>query len=260
MDSLTQLITVAVTMGLVSNLHCIGMCGPISMALPLNRKNTFTTATGVGVYTLGRSLGYGVLGVIVGVIGYSAQLVGALQILSIVSGVLLLLFAWKNYYNNIPQFSFLNKWVSQKMSQIFKNNNDKGRNKRLGSFGFINAFLPCGMVYFALFTALTSGNVAHSVTFMILFGMATLPGFLGVALLKNQLHKIRLINNKIVIASFVSIIGVVMILRGLNLDIPMISPKMEVVQNKNTKVQEEVVLSCCQKKGNCSIEKETITD
>ncbi len=237
-------------MGLVANFHCIGMCGPIALALPLDRKNAFTTSTGIFIYTAGRSIGYGLLGILIGIIGYSANLIGALQGLSIVSGVVILLFAWKNYYNNIPKLSFLNKWVSKQMGVIFKNKSEKGRNRRLGTFGFINAFLPCGMVYFALLSALNSGSLANSVLFMIVFGLGTLPGFLGIAFLKNQAYKLKFANNKIIVASFVSLIGIAIILRGLNLDIPYISPKMEIVQNIENEA-DEAVLSCCSKKEVC---------
>ena len=257
MDTINHPFLLAITMGLLANLHCIGMCGPIALALPLNRKSSFTISSGILFYTLGRSLGYALLGLLVGFIGFSANLAGVLQILSIVSGGLILLFAWKGYYNKAPKLRFLNNWISKSMGAIFKNKSEKGRNKRLGSFGFVNAFLPCGMVYIALLSAMNSGSIKNAAIFMILFGLGTLPGFLGIAFLKNHLFKFKFVNNKIIVASLVSIIGVAIILRGLNLDIPYISPKMEFVQSTdNSHNKEEAVLSCCSKKETCSTEEE----
>ena len=99
MGELITLVVAAFSLGLVTNLHCIGMCGPIAMALPLNRKSQWTAAGGITSYSIGRSLGYAVLGVVVGLIGVSATLLGVLQWISIVSGVLIVVFAWGHFYN-----------------------------------------------------------------------------------------------------------------------------------------------------------------
>jgi len=259
MDSLINIILIASGLGLLSNLHCIGMCGPISLALPLDRTNHWTASLGIGLYTLGRSIGYALLGLIVGVIGVSADLFGVLQWLSIASGVLIVLFAWSAYYKKNLQIGVVNRWVSKSMSRIFQNKSKEGRNKRLTAFGFVNAFLPCGMVYVALLSAINTGSMVNSALFMMIFGISTLPGFLVLALVKNKLFEWNFLSKKIVVASFVSLVGVVIILRGMNLGIPYISPKMEMMQKMHNKtaVEEEVTVSCCSKtssQSNCSSE------
>jgi sulfite exporter TauE/SafE len=232
------------------------MCGPISLALPLDRSNHWTTSLGIVLYTLGRSLGYALLGLIVGLIGVSADLFGALQWLSIASGILIVVFAWSAYYKKSLQIGAVNRWVSQSMSRIFKNKSKEGRNKRLTAFGFVNAFLPCGMVYVALLSAINTGSMANSALFMIVFGIGTLPGFLALGLIKNKLFEWNFLSKKIVVASFVSLVGVVIILRGMNLGIPYISPKMEMMQKmQGESMQEEATISCCSKTSspsNCS--------
>ena len=246
------------SLGLVANLHCIGMCGPISLALPLNRKNSFSASFGIIVYTFGRSLGYASLGVIIGLIGMSANLIGALQWLSIISGVLIILFAWKSYYNFSPQLGKLNSFISKFMGKIFKNKNQKGRNGRLFSFGVINAFLPCGMVYVALLSAMNTGSIYNSTLFMVFFGLGTIPGFIALALLKNKLFSWRFLSKKIVVASLVSIIGVFILLRGMNLGIPLVSPTMKMVSDKTleNKKSSDAIVSCCSPKDSDKICKE----
>ena len=249
-----NIIVMGLGLGLVTNFHCVGMCGPISMALPINRKNNFTASFGILIYTIGRSLGYALLGIGVGIIGVSAELFGVLQILSIITGVFIILFAWGAYFKNNIKIDFINKWISRSMGRIFKDKRPEGKNKRLLMFGFINAFLPCGMVYVALLSALNAGSMEGSALFMIFFGLGTLPGFLVLALLKNRFTAWSFLSNKIVIASLISIVGLAIVLRGLNLGIPYISPKMEMVEKMigNEKVK-EVEVSCCSKKGteNC---------
>ena len=248
MDSIGGILVIALSLGLIANLHCIGMCGPISLALPLNRKNAFTAILGILIYTFGRSMGYASLGLIIGFIGLSADLIGALQWLSIISGILIILFAWKSYYNQAPQLGKLNAFISKSMGKIFKAKSDKGKNKRLLSFGIINAFLPCGMVYVALLSAMNTGSISNSALFMIFFGLGTAPGFIVLALLKDKIFRWNFLSKKIVVASLVSLVGLAILLRGMNLGIPYISPKMELATNaNNTKSDEEIIVSCCSK-------------
>ena len=254
MDSLINLFILSFGLGLLSNFHCIGMCGPIALALPLNRTTNWTASLGVFLYTFGRSLGYAILGLIVGFIGVSADLFGILQWLSIVSGVLIIIFAWSAYFKNAFNLGFVNRWVSKSMGKIFKNKANKGRNKRLTTFGFVNAFLPCGMVYVALLSALNTGSMVNSSLFMVFFGLGTLPGFLVLALLKNRLFSWNFLSKKVVIASLVSVVGLAIVLRGMNLGIPYISPKLEMVQKmEGESSEEEMTMSCCSSsKKECS--------
>lgn len=256
MGEIITLVIAAFSLGLVTNLHCIGMCGPIAMALPLNRKSQITIAGGITSYSIGRSLGYASLGVIVGLIGVSATLLGVLQWISIISGILIVVFAWGHFYNFSSGGSFIHKWVMKAMSRLLKNKSKKSNPSRLLGIGLINAFLPCGMVYVALLGALNAGNLANSTLFMFVFGIGTLPGFIFLGALKDSFAKLAFFNKRVVLASLVSIVGVFMILRGLNLGIPYISPKMEMVMAKHDKnkphainedLKVEAKMSCCSK-------------
>src|SRR5690554_435655 len=80
----------AVILGLVSSLHCVGMCGPIAMMLPVDRQNKARKTLQIILYHLGRLLSYGFLGLIFGLIGRSLYLAGIQQQLSIVIGILII--------------------------------------------------------------------------------------------------------------------------------------------------------------------------
>ncbi|MEX1190480.1 MAG: sulfite exporter TauE/SafE family protein [Brumimicrobium sp.] len=261
MGEIATIVLTAFSLGLVTNLHCIGMCGPIAMALPLNRKNKWSIAGGVTSYSLGRSLGYATLGVIVGLIGVSAKLLGTLQWISIVSGILIVVFAWGHFYNISKKSNILNKWIMRAMSRLLKNRSKKTASSRLIGIGLINAFLPCGMVYIALITALNTGNLANSTLFMFVFGLGTLPGFLFLGNLKDFFSRMAFFNKRVVLASLISIVGLFMVLRGMNLGIPYISPKMEMMTAKSNSDSDknptiEAKMSCCSEKNTASCEKE----
>ena len=93
------------------------------------------------------------------------------------------------------------------------------------TIGFLNGFLPCGLVYMALLGAIASGDPATGALYMMIFGLGTVPlmtatvyfGSLLKGSLRQQIRK--------VIPVFIVIIGVLFILRGMGLGIPYISPK-----------------------------------
>jgi sulfite exporter TauE/SafE len=240
---MTELILIALSFGLVSNLHCLGMCGPIALALPLDHSSNLSKVKGIAFYSLGRSIGYSVLGVIVGLIGLSADLLGILKWLSIISGILIIIFAWRGYFNVGIGNNYFSRLIQGFMRRFLKNKSKKG-NSSLLSFGFVNAFLPCGVVYAALITAMNFGSVWGAVVFMFVFGIGTSPGFFAIAVLK--IFKSPFMGKKVIIASLVSIVGLALIVRGMNLDIPYISPKQEITVNEETN-KEEASFSCCSK-------------
>src|SRR5690554_7144146 len=120
MDSLIGIVFYSLSLGLATSLYCIGMCGPIAMALPLIRASKLTVAGGITSYSIGRSLGYTLMGVVVGIIGLSAAMLGALQWLSIVSGILIIFFAWGAYYKTGLKSTWINKKVMRAMSKFLK--------------------------------------------------------------------------------------------------------------------------------------------
>ena len=167
-------------LGLTSSLHCIGMCGPIAMAIPVNRKNNWTILSGVLQYNLGRVLTYAILGLLVGSIGLTVESFGILQWLSIISGVLLILYAWRKWLGHIftaklPQVN-INGFVSKGMGSVLSSSFPF----KLPLLGFLNGLLPCGMVYIALMNALLAGGQLSSSMAMILFGLGTLPSMIAV--------------------------------------------------------------------------------
>ena len=111
--------------GLTSNLHCIGMCGPLTLIIPVNRKNKFTIFFGVLIYNIGRILTYSILGLIVGLIGVSINLFISIQVISIILGMLMLLFAWSPFFKELfflEQFSNkIGLFISTSFSKLNQN-------------------------------------------------------------------------------------------------------------------------------------------
>ena len=215
----------AFILGLLGSLHCVGMCGPIAFMLPVDRTNAIKKISQISIYHFGRLLSYTIIGLLFGFVGKSFYLFGFQQQLSIIIGILMIMAAL------LPQKQFSRFNVSKQIFKIIgKVKNAMGqalKKKTMDTFltiGFLNGFLPCGLVYMAIFAAIASGHVLNGGIYMFVFGLGTIP-LMSTAIYFSQFLK-GSIRQKIQkgIPVFVVIIGTLFILRGLGLGIPYLSP------------------------------------
>lgn len=223
----------AFTLGLLGSLHCVGMCGPIALSLPA-KGSLWRILPGRLLYQGGRIMGYGLLGGIAGVLGLGAALAGVQQGLSIGLGVLLLIGVllaanWESKLLRIPLLDHFMKRLYARMRKLLQ---DAGL-PQMFHLGILNGFLPCGFVYLALAGALSMETYTESVSYMALFGVGTLPLMLGMSLAGGMLgpYLRRSWRPFLRVVSFV--FAVYLIVRGLDLGIPYLSPElvMEGAQN-----------------------------
>lgn len=236
----------AFILGVISNLHCLGMCGPIALAIPLNRSSKSAMLFGILQYHLGRVLVYAILGYIIGYIGMGIKLFGVLQAISIIAGIGIIIYAWRNkltFFKN-PFTSSLRhtSLLSRSMGKIMRSESPL----KLFLLGALNGLLPCGMVYTALITAVVLGTPILSAASMLAFGLGTLPGLVAFSLFAQQLgNPIRSKINRY-LPYLITVVGLLIVLRGMNLNIPYISPKVSFSEEKK-----EVVMDCCHKSTKC---------
>lgn len=211
--------------GLISSFHCIGMCGPIAMMLPVDRNNEAKKVTQIITYHIGKLTAYGILGLVFGLLGKSFYLAGMQQQLSIIVGILMIVVAlvpekvFAKYNFSKPVYKIISK-VKSSLGQQFKNKSYKS----LFTIGLLNGFLPCGMVYVAIFGAIAMQSVSLGVLYMLLFGIGTIPMLTAVIYISNVLSfSFRGTLQKIIPVVAV-VIGMLFIIRGLGLDIPYLSP------------------------------------
>ncbi|MDP1745823.1 MAG: sulfite exporter TauE/SafE family protein [Bacteroidota bacterium] len=230
----------AITLGFLGSFHCVGMCGPIALALPLNRESLFSKVTGALLYNTGRVFMYALLGGLFGLIGQSIIIAGYQQSLSITLGItVLIMILLPNKLANKFRFlsftySFIGK-VKQKLKTLFKQNSFSS----LFFIGTLNALLPCGLVYLGIAGAIAAGSLLQGSIFMAVFGFGTVPAMLTVALISSSINiNFRKKINKAV-PVFAASMALLLILRGMNLGIPYISPEMSVTKPECTK--------CCNK-------------
>ena len=215
----------ALIFGLLGSFHCIGMCGPIAFMLPVSRDNQLKKLFQVFLYHFGRLLAYSIIGLAFGIIGKSLNLFGLQQQLSILIGVLMILFIVVPS-EKLQAFNFskpIMKFIGRIKSSLGVALQKKSPDTFL-SIGFLNGFLPCGLIYMAVFGAIASGNIFESSLYMFLFGLGTVPLMTVAVYSKGILDKVPKQRVRKLIPVFVVCIGLLFVLRGLGLGIPYLSP------------------------------------
>lgn len=215
----------AFILGLLGSFHCIGMCGPIAFMLPVSRENKLKKFFQIFLYHGGRLFAYSTIGLVFGLVGKSLNLFGMQQQLSIFIGILMILVillptAKFNKYNfSTPISKYLGKLKSS-LGAAFK----KKTPDTFFTIGFLNGLLPCGLVYLAVFGAVGTGSILNGSTYMLLFGLGTIPLMTTAVYFSNMLNSNLRLKIRKLVPVFVVIIGTLFILRGLGLGIPYVSP------------------------------------
>ena len=216
----------AISIGLFGSLHCVGMCGPIALALPLDRSSLSKTFLGSSIYNIGRLITYFIIGSFFGIIGGGFVLAGFQQSISIIVGIFMIITAlWSLFQLKKWNFPIHNLWIGNIKSSMAK------RFKRtspinLFTIGMLNGMLPCGLVYMGLAGSVAMANPIQGGLFMVAFGLGTLPLMLAIAIYGSQIKKSLLPPVKRFVPLFIILIGSLFILRGMNLGIPYVSPRL----------------------------------
>ncbi|MGG7665427.1 sulfite exporter TauE/SafE family protein [Dyadobacter sp. BHUBP1] len=218
---ITVLPYLAISMGLVSSFHCVGMCGPIALALPVHEGTRTRQITGVLVYNAGRTLTYAAFGVIIGTLGASLAWLGILRYASMAVGMVMLAYVfWPSVLGqqlHMPLF-----WqktihrLRQKMGLYLKRADLPG----MLLLGMLNGAIPCGMVYMALASSVATGSTWGGGAFMALFGLGTMPAMLALGIVKQQFTPALRTRIRKLTPLLVAIAGIWLVARGVMTSYP----------------------------------------
>jgi hypothetical protein len=204
----------ALSLGFLGSFHCLGMCGPIALSLPVVDGDARHFYFGRLMYQLGRVTMYMLLGVIAGLIGISFQLKGLQSDLSIFSGIIIILVV---LFLNDKLLSKVNGRLvkmSFRIKSVIGNYIKKKSFTAMFVVGLANGILPCGFVYLAMAGAISYGGITNAALYMLLFGLGTLPLMYIVAVSQNIFSpKVKLSINKL--SPFIAIaLALLLIHRG----------------------------------------------
>jgi sulfite exporter TauE/SafE len=217
----TALPYLAFTMGLISSLHCIGMCGPIALALPVHKGSRLKQFSGLLLYNSGRALSYSVLGMLVGGIGTSIAWLGYLRYLSVFAGLLMLAYVfWPSRLDrhfHPPAFwvRFVH-FLKQQMAAMLQS-------RSAGSWlmlGIFNGLIPCGMVYMALMSSIATGSMASGAIYMMIFGLGTFPAMISIGIAKQKFTPALRSRIRRFTPVMLAVAGIWLVMRGVLVDLP----------------------------------------
>lgn len=191
----------ALTVGLFSSLHCLGMCGGIIGALSFSlpeeiRRNRWRVVPYLLAYNSGRIFSYAAAGGLIGWLGMAA-----FTTISPRYGHVLL--KWMAAAFMVAIGLYLAGWFSRFAllenlgRPLWKRLEPLGRRllpvqsplKAL-VFGIVWGWLPCGLVYAAIVYAAASGGAIDGALFMVFFGLGTLPAVLTAGILSHWIARL----------------------------------------------------------------------
>ncbi|WP_291044834.1 sulfite exporter TauE/SafE family protein [Dyadobacter sp. 50-39] len=217
----TVLPYLAISMGLIASFHCVGMCGPITLALPVHKGTRMRQIAGVLAYNAGRALTYATFGVVLGTLGASLAWLGVLRYASVAVGAAMLAYVFwpAGLEQRLHMPLFWQKTVGrlrQRMAIYLKRNDLPG----MLLLGMLNGAIPCGMVYMALMSSVATGSAWGGGAFMALFGLGTLPAMLALGIARQQLTPALRTRIRKLTPVLVAIAGIWLVARGVMTSYP----------------------------------------
>jgi sulfite exporter TauE/SafE len=227
----------ALLMGLTGSLHCAGMCGPIIWVMPFGMMNGIKKWLGIALYHLARISVYALMGFVLHSFKSLFQPQWQ-QYISIALGVILLTVGFLSFVPN-NKLSISLPWagfVKKQLGRFIGNPNLFS----LFMAGLLNGLLPCGLEYMALSSTVVAPTATQAVVLMYVFGLGTIPMMVAITIFKHQSGILRMPNIKKLVPVTLLFFGSILVVRGMNLGIPYLSPKVSVEHNT-------VKASCCHK-------------
>ena len=218
----------ALSLGFLGSFHCVGMCGPIALTIPVKRSSKLSVFAGSLIYNAGRVTTYAFLGTLFGLLGQGFAMAGWQSFLSLTLGSLILIFLFVPKikfikHSNGILMMFLGK-IKSNISQLFGQNTKEA----LFFIGVLNGLLPCGLVYLGIAGSIATGNAFTGALFMVGFGLGTIPAMMTLTVIRDFISIKFRENVRKAVPVFVGIMALLLILRGLNLGIPYVSPEAKV--------------------------------
>lgn len=223
------LLATAFILGVAGSAHCVGMCGPIALAVPSPNHSFLGRLGSTLLLNTGRLFTYVLFGMAIGVFGAGMRLAGLQQLTSIAAGVVLIL--------SVLVPGLLERWAPTgrwtlaigRLRSMLARQLSRTAPEAIFFTGMLNGALPCGLVYAALLGAAAQGTVMQAALFMAVFASGTIPILLllrmsGGAVLNGLRPRLRRLAPVLVCT-----MGVLMILRGSSLGIPYLSPSAPAV-------------------------------
>lgn len=183
----------ALLAGLLGGVHCVGMCGGIVAAFSFRGDGSAPPFRLHLAYNLGRVTSYTLFGALAGALGASLKLTGLLPVqvglYVLAQLVMILLGLYLAGYNQwVLVFERAGGALWRQVRPLFQKLLPVKSMPQAVLAGMAWGWLPCGLVYSVLVSALAAGSATSGAALMLAFGLGTLPNLLGMALFARQIQ------------------------------------------------------------------------
>jgi hypothetical protein len=194
---LLQLAAAAFAVGLLGGVHCLGMCGGIATALSSASSGAMPAWQLRLGYNLGRISSYAVAGAIAGSIGGAGMLIAHALPVQMAAYILanVMLIGLGLYLAGlsaaVSRLESAGQWIWRRLQPLMRHLLPADRWSRALALGALWGWLPCGLVYSVLTTAMLAGNPGGGAIIMAAFGLGTLPNLLAAGTALGWLQRLR---------------------------------------------------------------------
>lgn len=217
----------AVVLGFASSAHCLGMCGPIAVAVPSVRSSWQGRLMDTLILNGGRVATYATLGALFGAFGRGLMIAGLQRTVSIAMGTLMLLMIlWPRLSAVTGAQGALSRNLSTFRS-FFARRLSRVSPAGLFMSGMLNGLLPCASVYMALAMAMVQDGALHGALFMCVFGIGTWPVLIALRMGGGAIGGRSRATLRKMAPVLTGLVAVLLILRGMDLGIPYVSPAID---------------------------------
>ncbi len=196
MDPYLWLVMVSLfSTGLMSGVHCAGMCGGIvgvvTTQLPHQRWPVFYHLS----YNSGRIFSYAVAGALAGTIGQSSLVLKGYmpmqQTLFAIASIMLILMGCylAGIWQGVRHIEKIGGLLWKKIQPYSRRLLPVDSLPKAFGLGILWGWLPCGLVYTVLLSALAMGDALRGALVMLAFGVGTLPNLLAIGLFSSSVKK-----------------------------------------------------------------------
>jgi sulfite exporter TauE/SafE len=177
----------ALILGFTGSIHCIGMCSPLAMAVANVSKTVWLNRL---FYNGGRIFIYSILGLGAASADALFPVSQYQNLISILLGITLLVMGVAGISGlKIPFITAgIAKFIAL-LKRTFARYLHKKNTSSVILLGMINGFLPCGLTFMALMVCVTLKGPWMGFTYMLIFGLGTLPAMLGFTAIINLIIK-----------------------------------------------------------------------
>ena len=183
----------ALLAGLLGGVHCAGMCGGIVAAFSFRADGSAPPFRLHLAYNAGRVMSYTLFGALAGALGSALALANFLPVqtlLYVLAQIVMILLGLylAGLSKSVLVFERAGGVIWRRVKPLFQKLIPVTTTPRAIIAGMAWGWLPCGLVYSILVSALAAGSAASGAALMLAFGLGTLPNLLGMGLFARQIQ------------------------------------------------------------------------